>query len=116
MFARCEIANAVLLPALRIAVAKTLSAKYGMRQEEIALALGISQASVNKYLNGRYSARIGRVEERVESEKAAEEIVKLIISNKGREKGKDERRELERLAESDRMFRLMERAEGKPAS
>lgn len=112
MFARCEVTNTVLLPALRIAVSKALNTRHEMTQEEIAAALGISQASVNKYLNGRYSERIGRIEKEIESKKITDSIVESIISDRG-QKRKNGRagKELEKLSEGDKLFKMMVRVE-----
>ena len=67
-----------LLPALRASAAKRLSAHYGMTQNKIAKLLGITQAATSKYLNGRYSARIGKVRGIVESIGRDAPIVKAL--------------------------------------
>ena len=40
------------LPALRSRIAVELNANYGLKQTEIAVLLGVTQAEISKYLNG----------------------------------------------------------------
>ncbi|MGD2072434.1 MAG: hypothetical protein PVG65_02980 [Candidatus Thorarchaeota archaeon] len=47
----CELAVREFLPSLRAAIVKELSETYHMKQQNIAHALGITQASVSHYLN-----------------------------------------------------------------
>ena len=47
----CELAVREFLPSLRAAIVKELSETYHMKQQDIAHALGITQASVSQYLN-----------------------------------------------------------------
>ena len=58
MVSECDRFIKTAIPAIRIAVAELLSTKYKMGQAEIAKRMGVTQAAVNKYLNGRYSDRI----------------------------------------------------------
>ena len=51
----CDSIVKMAIPAVRIAVARVLSKEYGFGQELIAKRLGVTQASVSKYLNGRHS-------------------------------------------------------------
>lgn len=54
----CEMAVKYFIPAMRASVTKELSKRFNFKQEEIASRLGITQAAVSKYLNGRYSQKI----------------------------------------------------------
>lgn len=56
--ANCSDLIKLSIPAIRYALAKSLSQKYGMDQSHIALSLGITQAAVNKYLSGKCSGSI----------------------------------------------------------
>lgn len=53
-----------------------------MNETEIAKVLGIAQAAVSKYLNGRYSKNVKRVAAAVRSGKFDKEIVKRIIAKR----------------------------------
>ncbi len=53
----CEKLIAISLPAIRAALVARLSSG-GMRQDEIAERLGVTQALVSKYLHRRYSSRV----------------------------------------------------------
>ncbi|MGC8537671.1 MAG: hypothetical protein ACP5MZ_01645 [Candidatus Micrarchaeia archaeon] len=59
--ANCSDLMKLSIPAIRYALAKGLSEKYGMDQSHIALSLGITQAAVNKYLSGKCSASISKL-------------------------------------------------------
>jgi predicted transcriptional regulator len=62
MLIPCEVAIKYFIPATRASIAKILANKYNFSQLEIALKLGITQAAVSKYLNGKYSNEIKRLE------------------------------------------------------
>ncbi len=51
--AKCEGMVKRAIPAIRFALSNLLHDDYGMNQTEISATLGITQASVNKYLNGK---------------------------------------------------------------
>ena len=61
----CEVASKSVIPALRAMVARELIEVYGMKQEQVAVRLGVTQAAVSKY---RHMVR----GEAVELEKASE--------------------------------------------
>jgi predicted transcriptional regulator len=71
----------VILPALRAAIAQELSAKYNYRQAEIARRLGVVQVAVSKYINYRYSGRVGAVKEYIVSRKMHSAVVDAILNN-----------------------------------
>jgi predicted transcriptional regulator len=62
MIIPCEVVIKYFIPAIRANTAKTLASKYNFSQLEIASKLGITQAAVSKYLNGKYSSEIKRLE------------------------------------------------------
>jgi uncharacterized protein len=45
----CEIASKSVVPALRAMVARELMQEYGLKQEQVAGRLGVTQAAVSKY-------------------------------------------------------------------
>ena len=45
----CEVASKSVIPALRAMVARELIEMYGMKQEQVAARLGVTQAAVSKY-------------------------------------------------------------------
>ncbi len=49
MLLPCEIAVRSLVPALRSAIARELTQKYGLRQTHVAMLLGVTQTAVSKY-------------------------------------------------------------------
>ena len=83
MLADCEKAIKFTLPAVRIAVASALVREHKFRQADAALALGVAQAQVSKYLHGRYSARVRRLYIGVERSGIHKRIVRLALSGKG---------------------------------
>ncbi|MEM3430429.1 MAG: helix-turn-helix domain-containing protein [Candidatus Bathyarchaeia archaeon] len=52
----CEIVVKHVLPMLRALIAKELSERYGLKQEESAKKLGITQSAVSYYLSGSRGA------------------------------------------------------------
>ncbi len=49
MIIPCEVASKSVVPALRAMVARQLIEQYGMKQEQVATRLGVTQAAVSKY-------------------------------------------------------------------
>ena len=89
----------LMLPAVRAAVAEKLS-DMGYRQESIAAELGIAQAAVSKYMNGRYSGDVGEVKKHIEEGMLYNDIIDSIIRKKGRAAVENDINSLcERLAE-----------------
>ncbi|MEM5829714.1 MAG: helix-turn-helix domain-containing protein [Candidatus Aenigmatarchaeota archaeon] len=68
-----------IIPAVRVRTAKLLYAK-GLKQEEIAKKLGLTQAAISKYLSGKYTKEIKKLEKSKAARKISEEIVKAIES------------------------------------
>jgi predicted transcriptional regulator len=76
----CSNITRELLPAVRIYAAEQLSSRYGMKQSEIARRLGIAQVAVSKYLNGKYSAHVKQIKERITSSMLVNETVRKVAS------------------------------------
>lgn len=74
------------IPAVRVLVAKQLSAKHNFNQNEIASLLGITQAAVSKYLAGSYSYKIKIFERTDDVKNASERIVGKIVEEKKHQK------------------------------
>ncbi|MGD0510315.1 MAG: hypothetical protein ABSA33_00595 [Candidatus Micrarchaeaceae archaeon] len=79
----CEKAMKLTIPALRIAVSCSLSKGHKMNETDIANALGIAQAAVSKYLNGKYSKEVKRVVDAVKSEGFDQQIAKRVLEKAG---------------------------------
>jgi predicted transcriptional regulator len=45
----CEVAVKSVIPAIRSAIARELTQSYGLKQEEVAHLLGVTQTAVSKY-------------------------------------------------------------------
>ena len=76
----CKDITKLVLPAIRIAVAESLSKGYNYKQEEIAEKLGIVQVAVSKYLNKKYSKKVEKIKLYIESKGLTENITKSIVS------------------------------------
>ena len=63
---RCLNISKVILPAVRINIAKQLDSKYDLRQKEIAGKLGVAQVAISKYLNGNYSESLKKAVKKIE--------------------------------------------------
>ena len=85
MYTNCDEIFKLTIPAARAAVAKALDKKYAMSQQQIAKSLGVAQAAISKYLSGRYSQKIKRVERVIEKRRYEVPIAKMIADKKGRE-------------------------------
>lgn len=73
----CEEIVRKYLPAMRASIAKKLYAR-GFKQERIAKELGLTQASVSKYLSNAYGREIRKVEENPVLDKACSEIADKV--------------------------------------
>lgn len=82
MVSECDRFIKTAIPAVRIAVAKLLKSKYRMDQQEIAKRMGVTQTSVNKYLNGRYSAKINGIVAGIRTRGFDRQIAGMIASGK----------------------------------
>jgi len=69
------------VPAIRASLSVALAKKYKMSECEIAEALGITQAAVSKYLSGKYSSKIKRLQARI-SKSMLDEGAESIAAHK----------------------------------
>ncbi|MCL4389453.1 helix-turn-helix domain-containing protein [Candidatus Marsarchaeota archaeon] len=70
------------IPAVRIAVVRILKSRYRFGQEEIAKRMGITQAAVNKYLNGRYSGKTGKIMMRIKERGLDAKVAGMVAAGK----------------------------------
>ncbi|MEM5855708.1 MAG: helix-turn-helix domain-containing protein, partial [Candidatus Aenigmatarchaeota archaeon] len=85
----CEMVVKQIIPAVRVRTAKLLYAK-GLKQEEIASKLDLTQAAVSKYLSGKYTEKIKKMEKSKVVKKISEEMVEAIL-NKNFKKSRPEK-------------------------
>jgi len=76
----CEVASKSVIPALRAMIARELIVGFGLKQEQVALKLGVTQAAVSKY---RHQVRGEAVELEAASEVQAmsKEIALMLSQN-----------------------------------
>lgn len=76
---RCEPIVSVIIPSIRYALAHILYEKYTLKQAQVALTLGITQAAVNKYINERCSDKIKIIGKTLEQDPTVYKIASKII-------------------------------------
>lgn len=54
-----------LLPAVKLKVSKEMAKNHNLTQAEIARRVGITQAAISKYLNGKYSKKLLYMESKI---------------------------------------------------
>ena len=84
MYTNCDEIFKLTIPTARAAIAKALDRKYEMSQQQIARNLGVAQAAISKYLSGRYSGKIKKVERVIESRRYEAPIAKMISERKNK--------------------------------
>ena len=62
-----EKATKEIIPAVRYALVKSLKTKYKKREEEIAQELGMTQAAISKYFNGKLSDKVKALEKKIDA-------------------------------------------------
>ncbi|MCL5427561.1 MAG: hypothetical protein M1321_00035 [Candidatus Marsarchaeota archaeon] len=78
-----ETAAKEIVPAVRYALIKALKEKYNKREGYIAESLGMTQAAISKYLNGKCSAKVIATEKRIDA-KFIDKYAKMIAEgNRG---------------------------------
>ena len=75
----CEVMVKQIIPAVRVKVTKQLYSKYHFNQEYIAEKLGITQAAVSKYLSGKYTQEIKKLERDKIVKKISGDVIRAII-------------------------------------
>ncbi len=63
---RYEKAYKEIIPAARAALITEFKKRYDAKEDAIACYVGITQAAISKYLNGKYSDKIKAVAEKVD--------------------------------------------------
>lgn len=81
LYNNCDDIFRLTIPAARIATAKLLSKRYSMNQSEIARRLGIAQPAVSKYLKGRYTGKIRKLESMIERKGLAQKAARAAAAN-----------------------------------
>jgi predicted transcriptional regulator len=75
----CEIAVKSVVPAVRALVAKELVEKHGMKQDEVAGILGISQSAVSKYTR-KVRGYVIKIDDRDEIEPLVDKMINVLVS------------------------------------
>lgn len=79
MLLPCEVAVKSLVPSLRSAIAKELTQEYGLKQNEVANLLGITQTAVSKYIR-HIRGTVIKIEDVEEVQPIISEIVVLLAN------------------------------------
>jgi predicted transcriptional regulator len=74
----CEIAVKSVVPAVKALIAKELVEKHGLKQDEVAELLGISQSAVSKYTR-KVRGYIIKIDELEELKPLTEKMIDLIV-------------------------------------
>ena len=80
MLAECDRSIKLSIPAIRISVAQLLEKEYRLDQQTIAMRLGVTQAAVSKYLNGKHSYTTFVLMDFIKKRGIDRKIAKLIAS------------------------------------
>jgi len=75
----CEIAVKSVIPAVKALIATELTEKRGLKQEEVAEILGISQSAVSKYAR-KVRGYVIRVDDIEEIEPLMDKLIGLLVS------------------------------------
>ena len=79
MIIPCEIAVKSVIPAMRALMAKELVEKHGLRQDEVAELLGISQSAVSKYTR-KVRGHVIEISEVEEVQPLINKMIGLLVS------------------------------------
>ncbi len=77
-----EKADKEVIPAARLFIATALKKRYNMTEQEIAERLGVAQAAVSKYLNGKSSKKISEIKERIMNDERFNYYIEKIHERK----------------------------------
>jgi predicted transcriptional regulator len=77
----CEVAVKSVVPAIRSAIARELTQSYGLKQEDVAQLLGITQTAVSKYTRHNRGTVL-QVEKVKDTELVLKETVKSLANGK----------------------------------
>ena len=75
-------ADKEIIPAARLFIATVLKKRYNMTEQEIADRLGVAQAAVSKYLNGKSSRRISEIKETIMKDERFNFYIERIYEKK----------------------------------
>lgn len=75
----CEVAVKSVIPSIKALIAKELVEKHGLKQEEAARILGISQSAVSKYTR-KIRGYVIKVDDIKEIEPLIENMIDLLVS------------------------------------
>lgn len=79
MLLPCEVAVKSVIPAIRSAIARELTKSYGLKQQEVAELLGITQTAVSKYTRF-YRGTVIEVQRIEEANVILKETVSLLAN------------------------------------
>jgi predicted transcriptional regulator len=76
----CEIAVKSVVPAVKALIAKELVEKHGLKQDDVAELLGISQSAVSKYTR-KVRGYVIKIDELEELKPITEKMMNLIVNS-----------------------------------
>jgi predicted transcriptional regulator len=79
----CEVGVKAVLPAVRALMARTIVEKHGMKEEQVAEILGLSQSAVSKYVTKARGNTIA-IENVAEVQKLVEQMINVLIHEPNR--------------------------------
>lgn len=77
----CEVAVKSVIPAIKATIAKELLETYGLKQNQVAEILGISQSAVSKYTR-KVRGYIIKIDEIAEIQPLISEMISLLMDGK----------------------------------
>ncbi len=101
MYADCARLTRISIPAARLAVAVELRRNGRMNQSDIAKLLGVAQAAISKYENGKLSGKISMLAKFMVESGIAEKAARGISRNASKS---SVAKEIDAIASSDRVF------------
>jgi len=81
----CEIAVKSVIPAVKALIAKELAEKRGLKQDEVAEILGISQSAVSKYTR-KVRGHVIEIERIEEIQASINNMITLLVNRTGQRK------------------------------
>jgi predicted transcriptional regulator len=79
MLLPCEVAVRSLVPAIRSAIARELTQSYGLKQNDVANLLGVTQTAVSKYTR-HVRGTVLKIEDVEEIQPTLKEIVVSLVN------------------------------------
>ncbi|NWG10405.1 helix-turn-helix domain-containing protein [Candidatus Bathyarchaeota archaeon] len=79
MIIPCEVAVKSVVPAVKALMAKQLVEKHGLKQDEVAELLGISQSAVSKYTR-KVRGYVIKIDEVQELEPSIQKMINLVVN------------------------------------